>query len=54
MSTHNRIPIEHVIVIMLENRSYDHMLGYLPNGQGLAGDESIWSIRQTQLLSKSM
>jgi phospholipase C len=32
-------PIEHVIVLMLENRSYDHMLGYFPQGRGLAGDE---------------
>jgi phospholipase C len=32
-------PIEHVIVLMLENRSYDHMLGYLPNGHGLIGNE---------------
>ena len=39
MSTSNHSPIEHVIVLMLENRSYDHMLGYLPNGHGLAGDE---------------
>ena len=39
MNTPNRSPIEHVIVLMLENRSYDHMLGYLPNGRGLAGDE---------------
>ena len=39
MSTRNRFPIEHVIVLMLENRSYDHMLGYLPNDHGLAGDE---------------
>ena len=39
MSTRNRFPIEHVIVLMLENRSYDHMLGYLPNGHGLTGDE---------------
>lgn len=39
MNTHNRFPIEHVIVLMLENRSYDHMLGYLSNGHGLTGDE---------------
>jgi phospholipase C len=39
MNTRSRFPIEHVIVLMLENRSYDHMLGYLPNGHGLAGDE---------------
>jgi phospholipase C len=30
--------IEHVIVLMLENRSFDHMLGYLPGG-GLTGNE---------------
>ena len=35
----NRSPIEHMIVLMLENRSYDHMLGYLPNGRGLTGSE---------------
>ena len=39
MNTSNRFPIEHVIVLMLENRSYDHMLGYLPNGHGLTGDK---------------
>ena len=39
MSANNRFPIEHVIVLMLENRSYEHMLGYLPNGHGLTGDE---------------
>jgi hypothetical protein len=33
------LPIEHVVALMLENRSYDHMLGYLSNGHGLAGDE---------------
>jgi phospholipase C len=39
MNTRSRFPIEHVIVLMLENRSYDHLLGYLPNGHGLTGDE---------------
>jgi phospholipase C len=39
MGSSNAIPVEHVIVLMLENRSYDHMLGYLPNGHGLKGDE---------------
>ena len=33
------IPIEHVVVLMFENRSFDHMLGFLPGGGGLAGDE---------------
>jgi phospholipase C len=43
--------IEHVVVLMLENRSFDHMLGYLysdagnvsPSGQpfdGLTGSEA--------------
>jgi phospholipase C len=39
VDTGKRSPIEHIIVLMLENRSYDHMLGYLPNGHGLVGDE---------------
>jgi phospholipase C len=26
--------IEHVVVLMLENRSFDHMLGYLYAGSG--------------------
>jgi len=39
MNTLTGFPIEHVIVLMLENRSYDHMLGYLKNGHGLIGDE---------------
>ena len=33
------IPIEHVVVLMFVNRSFDHMLGFLPGGGGLAGDE---------------
>jgi len=53
MSPDNPYPIEHVVVLMLENRSYDHLLGYLPNGHGLAGTNSTRSIRQTQLLSAS-
>jgi phospholipase C len=31
--------IEHVIVLMLENRSFDHMLGFLPYGGKLTGRE---------------
>lgn len=37
-------PIEHVVVLMLENRSFDHMLGFLkqanPEINGLTGTES--------------
>ncbi len=32
-------PIEHLVVLMLENRSYDHMLGYLGVGTPLSGKE---------------
>jgi phospholipase C len=39
MNTQIRFPIKHVIVLMLENRSFDHMLGYLPHGHGLTGNE---------------
>jgi phospholipase C len=35
----NKSPIDHLVVLMMENRSYDHMLGYLPNGHGLTGEE---------------
>ncbi|HEY8516137.1 MAG TPA: alkaline phosphatase family protein [Candidatus Binatia bacterium] len=27
--------IEHIVVVMMENRSYDHFLGWLPGGDGL-------------------
>src|ERR1700692_4063877 len=37
----SKATIEHVIVLMLENRSFDHMLGLLPNQQinGLLGPD---------------
>jgi phospholipase C len=28
------VGIDHIVVLMLENRSFDHMLGYLYHGQG--------------------
>jgi phospholipase C len=33
-------PVEHLVVLMLENRSYDHMLGYLENKGKLSGKEN--------------
>src|SRR5262249_46448539 len=37
--------IDHIVVLMLENRSFDHMLGFLkrddPRIDGLNGDEAI-------------
>jgi phospholipase C len=32
-------PIENLVVLMLENRSFDHKLGYLQKGDGLMGGE---------------
>ena len=32
--------IEHVVVLCLENRSFDHMLGFLGTPNGLTGKES--------------
>src|SRR5690348_2221780 len=29
-----RAAIDHVIVVMMENRSFDHLLGWLPNADG--------------------
>ncbi|MEM7156330.1 MAG: alkaline phosphatase family protein [Myxococcota bacterium] len=31
--------MEHVIVLMLENRSFDHMMGFLPGVEGVLGDD---------------
>jgi phospholipase C len=31
--------IEHIVVLMLENRSFDHIFGYRPGVNGLKGDE---------------
>src|SRR5262245_22829429 len=31
--------IEHVVILMLENRSFDHLMGYFPGASGLRGDE---------------
>lgn len=35
-------PIKHFVVLMMENRAYDHMLGWLnlPGATGLTGNES--------------
>jgi phospholipase C len=43
------LPVEHVFVLMLENRSYDHMLGHLAHAGtdartgGLAYPNGVWS-----------
>jgi phospholipase C len=33
-------PIEHVVVLMLENRSFDHIFGFRPGVEGLKGGEA--------------
>src|SRR6058998_2980280 len=30
----SRSGIEHIVVVMMENRSFDHLLGWLPNAHG--------------------
>jgi phospholipase C len=35
----NQSPIEHVIVLMMENHTFDKMLGFLKKGEGLTGKE---------------
>ena len=37
--TANKSPIEHIVVLVMENHSYDNMLGYLPAGRGLTGKQ---------------
>ena len=32
-----KLLFEHFVVLMLENRSFDHLFGYLGVGEGLAG-----------------
>lgn len=57
MST-NKSPIEHIVVLTLENRSFDHMLGLLPRGghlktlEGLSGSESNYLIPGDQSSTK--
>ena len=41
MPTRNNSPIEHIVVLMLENRSFDHMLGFLPPTGHLAQLEGL-------------
>jgi phospholipase C len=36
--------IEHIVVLMLENRSFDHMLGQVPGVNGVTGaEENFWT-----------
>src|SRR3989441_3141530 len=31
-----RVPIDHIVVLFLENRSFDHLFGTYPGAEGLA------------------
>src|SRR6185436_4577198 len=31
----SRSGIDHIVVVMMENRSFDHLLGWLPNADGM-------------------
>lgn len=33
--------IEHVVLVMMENRSFDHLLGWLPNADGKRAELSF-------------
>jgi phospholipase C len=33
-------PVKHLVVLMMENRSFDHLLGFFPGIDGLTGDET--------------
>ena len=35
--------IEHVVLLMLENRAFDHMCGFFPNVNGLKGVELFYN-----------
>ena len=39
-------PIQHVIVLMMENRSFDHILGWLPNSNGVQSGLSTLKAKQ--------
>jgi phospholipase C len=47
--------IEHIVVVMMENRSYDHLLGWLPGGdgrqRGLWYPDSTGTMRPTHVLA---
>lgn len=38
------LQFEHVVVLMLENRSFDHLFGFLGKGDGLKGDEVSYKV----------
>jgi len=43
--------IEHVVVLMMENRSFDHLLGWLPNADGMQGGLTYTDDDGTTMLS---
>jgi phospholipase C len=47
-----RSPVEHVVVVMMENRSFDHFMGWLPgaNGIGIDPDGAVIDHRRFESL----
>ena len=47
--------IEHIVVVMMENRSFDHLLGWLPNANGrqagLSYPDNNGNLQQTERLN---
>src|SRR5258708_4249487 len=35
-------PFDHVVVLMMENRSFDHFLGWLPGADGIQAGRTYW------------
>ena len=35
--------IEHIVVVMMENRSFDHLLGWLPGANGQQAGSLTWT-----------
>jgi phospholipase C len=44
--TANLAKVEHIVVLMLENRSFDHMLGYLAGGRPRRRRRASAGVRQ--------
>ena len=48
VTTHGRNGVEHIVVLMMENRSFDHFLGWLPGADGrqdlayLSADSNVY------------
>jgi phospholipase C len=46
-------PFEHVVVLMMENRSFDHFLGWLPGADGIQQGRAYWDTSRPSKLYPS-